>query len=234
MSIQPLPPDVIAQIKASITITSLNGVICELVKNSLDAASTKIDVSVDYTRGGCVVEDDGLGIQPSEFGENGGLGKLYHTSKLNSQTPVYGGRGTFLAALSAMALMSITSHHHLHRSHNTINMHKSEVVSRQMPAPPHQYLSHSNSGTRVTIRDLFGNMPVRVKQRAIAAEKQKGTNKYWDELRRDIVLLIVSWPRHITITVREKDTNQKLAVRPSVSFNEGSADAEVEDRKSVV
>lgn len=77
MSIQPLPPDVIAQIKSSITITSLNGVICELVKNSLDAASTKIEVSVDYTRGGCVVEDDGLGIQPSEFGENGGLGKLY-------------------------------------------------------------------------------------------------------------------------------------------------------------
>jgi DNA mismatch repair protein MLH3 len=77
MSIQPLPPEVIAQIKSSIAITSLNGVVCQLVKNSLDASCTKIDITVDYARGGCVVEDDGLGIQPSEFGEGGGLGKLY-------------------------------------------------------------------------------------------------------------------------------------------------------------
>ncbi|CZR69341.1 related to dna mismatch repair homologue (hpms2) [Phialocephala subalpina] len=228
MSIRPLPPEVIAQIKSSITITSLNGVICELVTNSLDAGSTKIDVRVDYSRGGCVVEDDGLGIEPSEFGENGGLGKTHHSSKLNSQTPIHGGRGTFLAALSAMALMSITSHHHLHRSHNTINMHKSEVVSRQIPAPPQQYLSHSNHGTRVTIRDLFGNMPVRVKQRAIAAEKQKGTNKDWEELRRDIVLLLVSWPRHVAITVRETEINQKLAIRLPVHSDEAGSNAEVE------
>jgi DNA mismatch repair protein MLH3 len=77
MSIQTLPEDVIAQIKSSTAITSLNEVIFELVQNSLDAGSTKVDVSVDYSKGGCVVEDDGLGILPSEFGENGGLGKLH-------------------------------------------------------------------------------------------------------------------------------------------------------------
>lgn len=77
MSIQPLPPEVIAQIKSSVTITSLNEVVFELIKNSLDAGSTKIDITVDYSRGGCAVEDNGLGIHPSEFKENGGLGKLY-------------------------------------------------------------------------------------------------------------------------------------------------------------
>ncbi|TVY83422.1 DNA mismatch repair protein MutL [Lachnellula suecica] len=77
MSIQQLPPDVIAQIKSSIAITSLNGVVCELVKNSLDASSTKIDISVDYPRGGCIVEDDGSGILPAEFREGGGLGMMY-------------------------------------------------------------------------------------------------------------------------------------------------------------
>ncbi|KAE8448910.1 hypothetical protein EG329_008706 [Mollisiaceae sp. DMI_Dod_QoI] len=225
MSIKPLPPEVIAQIKSSITITSLNGVICELIKNSLDAASTKIEINVDYNRGGCIVEDDGLGIQPSEFGENGSLGKLYHSSKLNNPTPVHGGRGTFLAALSTMALMSITSHHHLYRSHNTIGMHKSEVVSRQAPAPPQQYLSNPNHGTRVTIRDLFGNMPVRIKQRAIAAERQGGTNRDWDELKRDIVVLLISWTRHVAITVREADTSQKLVVRPPARFSEADTNA---------
>lgn len=77
MSIRPLPEDVIAQIKSSTAITSLNVVVVELMKNSLDAGATNVDISVDYSRGGCVVEDDGLGILPSEFGETGGLGKLY-------------------------------------------------------------------------------------------------------------------------------------------------------------
>jgi DNA mismatch repair protein MLH3 len=76
-SIRPLPQDVIDQIKSSVTITSLNGVILELVKNSLDARSHKIEVSVDYLHGNCTVEDDGLGILPSEFEEKGGLAKLY-------------------------------------------------------------------------------------------------------------------------------------------------------------
>lgn len=77
MSIQLLPPDVVAQIKSSTTITSLNGVVSELIKNSLDAGATKITIDIDYARGGCIVEDDGLGILPSEFAEGGGLGKIY-------------------------------------------------------------------------------------------------------------------------------------------------------------
>ena len=82
MSIQRLPEDVIGQIKSSITITSLNAVICGLLKNSLDSSATKINVSVDYTRGNCSVEDNGQGIPPSEFRSDGGLGKLNCTSAL--------------------------------------------------------------------------------------------------------------------------------------------------------
>ncbi|KAH6662098.1 hypothetical protein B0J14DRAFT_310145 [Halenospora varia] len=213
MSIQPLPPDVIAQIKSSTTITSLNGVICELLKNSLDAGSSKIEVSVDYSRGGCVVEDNGLGIPPSEFREVGGLGKLYHSSKLKTQSPTHGARGTFLASLSAMALLSITSHHHEHLSHNTISMHKSEVVVRQCPAPGHHDLQYHDHGTRVTVRDLFGNMPVRVKQRSIMAEKSPGNSKDWQDLKRNVTALILCWPADVAITVREVGTLQKIIYR---------------------
>lgn len=77
MSILPLPDDVVAQIKSSTAIVSLIGVVVELLKNSLDAKATRIDVTVDFARGGCTVEDDGTGIPPAEFDENGGLGKLY-------------------------------------------------------------------------------------------------------------------------------------------------------------
>lgn len=76
-TIQPLPEDVVAKIKSSISITSLNGVILELVKNSLDADAGTIKITVDYQRGGCVVEDDGHGIPPREFERDGGLGKTY-------------------------------------------------------------------------------------------------------------------------------------------------------------
>jgi DNA mismatch repair protein MLH3 len=76
-AILPLPTNVVAQIKSSTAIISLSGVVVELLKNSLDAGATKIEVTVDFVRGGCIVEDNGLGISPTEFREEGGLGKMY-------------------------------------------------------------------------------------------------------------------------------------------------------------
>jgi DNA mismatch repair protein MLH3 len=78
-AILPLPTEVITQIKSSIAVTSLNAVAIELLKNSLDAQSRKIEIIIEYCRGNCLVEDDGLGIPPSEFKESGGLGKLHRT-----------------------------------------------------------------------------------------------------------------------------------------------------------
>ena len=78
--IQPLPSDVVAKIKSSTSITHLNGVIVELVKNSLDAYAHSISVTVDFQRGSCIVEDDGDGIPAAEFEPNGGLGKAHRMS----------------------------------------------------------------------------------------------------------------------------------------------------------
>jgi DNA mismatch repair protein MLH3 len=76
-TIRPLPADVASQIKSSASITSLNGVVIELLKNSLDACASKIEIGVEYGRGACTIEDDGLGIPSNEFKEGGGLGKLH-------------------------------------------------------------------------------------------------------------------------------------------------------------
>lgn len=76
-SILLLSAEVVAQIKSSTKITSLTDVVLELVKNSLDASASRIEVVVDLGRGGCSVEDDGLGIAPSEFREDGRLCKPY-------------------------------------------------------------------------------------------------------------------------------------------------------------
>lgn len=79
--IEPLPPEVVAKLKSSTSITHLNGVIVELVKNALDANAHTVSVMVDFQRGGCKVEDNGDGIQPTEFKPDGGLGKAHR--KLN-------------------------------------------------------------------------------------------------------------------------------------------------------
>ena len=75
--IQRLPPNVVAQIQSSAAITSLNGVVKDLLCNALDAHSTKIEIEIDFGRGSCTVRDDGHGIWPHEFEPNGGLGIMY-------------------------------------------------------------------------------------------------------------------------------------------------------------
>ncbi|KAM3511422.1 hypothetical protein MY11210_004914 [Beauveria gryllotalpidicola] len=75
MSIRPLPKDVIEKITSSSSIVSLNGAVCGLVRNSLDAGARKVNIVLDYVRGNCTVEDDGEGISAEEFSVNGGLAK---------------------------------------------------------------------------------------------------------------------------------------------------------------
>ncbi|KAI9376552.1 hypothetical protein BJX61DRAFT_489781 [Aspergillus egyptiacus] len=213
--IQPLPSEVAAKIQSSTSITHLNGVIVELVKNALDASAHTVHITVDYRRGGCIVEDDGVGILPAEFEAEGGLGKVHHTSKLNPESPVYGRKGCFLASLSALALLTVTSHHVHHASTNTVIFHHSSPVARLVPAPKHHGLRFNDHGTRVTVNDLFGNMPVRVKSRALRLQKPDELDRQWDELRQLLVSLMVSNPSLLKLVIADTDKERKLTIRPS-------------------
>jgi DNA mismatch repair protein MLH3 len=77
MSIKLLPEDVVVRIKSMTVITSLNSVVLGLVKNSLDAGASRINISIDYRKGNCSVEDDVEGIVPADFRIDSGLGKLH-------------------------------------------------------------------------------------------------------------------------------------------------------------
>ncbi|KAJ9142581.1 DNA mismatch repair protein MLH3 [Coniochaeta hoffmannii] len=212
MSIKQLPSDVAAQIQSSIAIASLNSVILGLVRNSLDAQSFKINISVDYRRGNCSVEDDGLGIAPAEFLESGGLGKLHYTSKYPPDRGHYGRHGAFLASVATLSLLSITSHHHEHRSHNSLVIHNSNILARNTPAPPEQRLLAFPHGTRVTVRDLFGSMPVRVKQRGLEMEKP-GPAREFERLVLNIVGILLVWPDKVSVTIRDATSSHALFLR---------------------
>ncbi|PVI07850.1 hypothetical protein DM02DRAFT_549984 [Periconia macrospinosa] len=225
--IQPLPPDVAAQVKSSASVVSLTGVVLELLKNSLDANATQIQATVDFVRGACSIEDNGIGIAPSEFREGGGLCRLYCTSKYYSDQACHGCNGTFLASLAAMCLIHIVSRHHQHRSHNLLTAHYSKVIDRQLPAQPHHEI-HASHGTRVTVRNLFGNLPVRVKQRATLTEQKSDHGRLWATMKREVTGLLLGWRQPIALKIRDGAGNTMINFSvsggPPNSANLGSSE----------
>ncbi|RMZ03374.1 hypothetical protein D0862_05667 [Hortaea werneckii] len=208
--ILPLPPDAVAQIHSSKNITSLQGVGLALLENCLDASATKVDILVDFGRGSCILEDNGLGIPPAEFTKEGGLGRMYHTSKHSSGGEVFHGRtGTYLAQVAALSLLTVTSRYHHADEDASLTLHQGKVIARNAPAPPGYELLHDAHGTRVAVRDLFGNMPVRVKQRALAGATSNDEEKAWNELKRGVVALLLAWPKPCAVKLRNAEKVDK-------------------------
>ncbi|KJZ73094.1 hypothetical protein HIM_07478 [Hirsutella minnesotensis 3608] len=219
MSIRQLPEDAVEKIKSSAAITSLNQVVAGLLKNALDAASTKVHVRVNYAHGNCTVEDDGLGIEPREFREDGGLGKRHYTSKFPQNPCFHGNRGDFLASVASLSLLSVASHHHRHVSQSFVSFHNSKVLTRQLPAAPEQRFETFSHGTRVTVRALFGSMPVRIKHQATTFSDRAGLDKEWSNLIREVVALLLAWPSQVSVLLTEGTTRRELRLKSTANID---------------
>jgi len=209
--ILPLSEDAISQINSSKQITSLSGVILALLENALDADATKVDISVNFGRGSCIVEDNGTGISSVEFSNHGGLGKTHHTSKAASGQTLHGSTGTYLASLAALSMVSITSRHSTQATSATMIMHQGRVVARHLPSlPVHELAAFGTHGTRVTVNDLFGNMPVRMKQRALLSAQGTSTDdRAWFELKRDVLALLLAWKTPCAVKLRDSEHHNR-------------------------
>ncbi|KAJ5570866.1 hypothetical protein N7535_004526 [Penicillium sp. DV-2018c] len=210
--IRPLPPDVIAKVKSSTSIVHLTGVVLGLVKNSLDANANTVFITVNFRRGSCIVEDNGFGIPSVEFEATGGLGKAHHTSKFES-TGLYGHRGLFLTSLASLSLLTVTSRHIHHESTNSLILHHSTPVARLIPAPPYQVLRFPGHGTSVTVNDLFGNMPVRVKSRALSLQRPDELEREWDNLKGSLVSLLLANSQVTKLVLLEADKTKRMSIR---------------------
>ena len=82
---------------------------------------------------------------------------------------------------------------------------------RDAPISGHDDLQNSTSGTRVTVRNLFANMPVRVKHRALSSA---GDDAAWQQLARNIAHYLLSWPKAVHVTVRDLTNEKVLSLRP--------------------
>ncbi|MCJ1358278.1 MAG: DNA mismatch repair protein [Icmadophila ericetorum] len=232
--IRPLPPDVAAQIKSSIAITSLSNAVLGLAFNSLDARAKHVEIMVDFRLGTCCVEDDGFGIPTNEFEESGGLGKIHHTSKYDESNKIHGSTGTFLSSLAAVSILTISSHHRGDLSNNTLILHHSRPAARLVPASFHHHTKFRDHGTKITVQDLFGNMPVRVKQRALAENLPSSRQKEWELLRWNIIGVLLAWDYPISLTIKGADISQRIQIRsPSNSgIEELIAGHSMEDNSS--
>ncbi|PHH73506.1 hypothetical protein CDD82_5406 [Ophiocordyceps australis] len=217
MSIRQLPDHVVDQLESASAITCLNAVVCGLLKNSLDAGCTRANIHINYLHGNCSVQDDGLGIEPCEFKDGGGLAKPHHTSRITpSSSSCHGSRGDFLASVANMSLLSIISHHAAYMSHGHLSIHNSNVLARQMPAPPDKCLEVFSHGTHVSVRSLFGSMPVRVKHRATVFSERSAIDKEWRTLVRHLVALLLAWPSEVSLSLTETAIHRHLRLRSAL------------------
>ena len=142
------------------------------------------------------------------------------TSRHNTPFAVYGRYGIFLASVAALSILTITSHHQSTGALSTLILHQSRSAARLIPAPSHQQLSGHGYGTRVTVQDLFGNMPVRVKQRAaIHLGNDKTDVREFEALKSRTIALLLSWHRPVSLTLANVHRqSEKLRIRMNEKF----------------
>lgn len=141
------------------------------------------------------------------------------TSKFKS-SGAYGHRGLFLASLASLSLLTITSRHIQHQDINSIILHRSSPVARLIPAPVHQTLQIGDHGTSITVNDLFGNLPVRVKSRALALQKSEEVEREWESLKYTLVSTILANSQFSKLVISDIERSKRIFVRPSCSSAE--------------
>jgi DNA mismatch repair protein MutL len=156
--IQKLPPHLIHQIAAGEVIERPSSALKELLENSIDAGATKIQI--EYEGGGLdrlTVEDNGTGIPEGDFPL---VFEAHATSKLQALEDFddlrsLGFRGEALAAMGQIAEVELES-----STFASLIGHRL-IVRFGTHQPLHPV--DKRVGTRVTLRRLFAQHPVRLK-----------------------------------------------------------------------
>ncbi len=153
-----LQPHIANQIAAGEVVERPMSIVKELVENAVDAKSSRITVTIknggiDYIQ----VTDDGVGIAPADCSV---AFKRHATSKINSADDLthietLGFRGEALASIAAVARVELRSKTRDSDVGTLIRIEGGEEAAPKSIACP--------NGTSVEVRDIFFNVPARLK-----------------------------------------------------------------------
>lgn len=172
MPIQVLDHETAAKIAAGEVITDPGAVIKELVENSIDAGSTRVDISiVDGGKKEITVMDNGSGILSEEVSL---AFERHATSKIHKLEDLYelnslGFRGEALPSIAAISRVHVKTQSRKEDlgSYVKIDGNKTHIIRRSF-----------SPGTSISVEDIFYNTPARLKH-------MKKSN----ELSKDIIQL---------------------------------------------
>ena len=156
--IKTLSPDVVAKIAAGEVVERPASVVKELLENALDAQSASVKVEVLGSGRKLIrVTDDGEGMTGEEVLQ---AIQSHTTSKIESLEDLFslrtfGFRGEALASISAVSRVRITTRKERQLSGNEVRVEGGTLCHAGETGCP--------SGTSVEVRDLFFNVPARLK-----------------------------------------------------------------------
>ena len=159
--IRPLQEEVRSLLRSGVAITNLTQCVEELVLNSIDAGASNITLRVDIPNLKIQVSDNGCGIT---FGDLKLAGERYSSSKCHvlkdlDQLTFYGFRGEALASLREICdvLEIVTRHRSSYQTYCKLfrNAKVLDLAESRFP--------RTQSGTTVTLHNIFANLPVRRK-----------------------------------------------------------------------
>ncbi|MFH1416100.1 MAG: DNA mismatch repair endonuclease MutL [Elusimicrobiota bacterium] len=157
MKIRLLPEEVVKKIAAGEVIERPASIVKELVENSIDAGSTKIEIAFE---GGGInmieVSDNGTGMEKDEISQ---AFKRHATSKLKKVEDLYtietlGFRGEALPSIAAVCKVSVVS-----RDSSADDAYALKISDKEINLE----IAARASGTTVRAEDIFFSIPVRKK-----------------------------------------------------------------------